>query len=533
MSSVAVSQPEPNYCGARGKSLFVVLLVLSILVGLGALRYFLQATFYNDEVEHAHVVWAFNQGILPYEGIHQNHTPALWVIAAPLLARLPEHALSMLVLRIFPLAACAGLCITGLFLLRELIGPLDRVRGLVMLLLLLSILMDFEFQRFRPDPLMALLVGLAILAAARLRRAPALYSLLSGIALGLAASFSPKMAPVCLLVPILCLQACYRARTLRPLWLVFPNAAGFFLGVLPMVAWLFYYGIFEGFWRSVVSNNCHAFNVSMEMLRALGFTGLITTLAIVGGLLATAVRSNGPRPSWTPASAVVVGALLAWPIMLLEPNHYAYNLQAFAMPAAVLASIAVIRLAESGAWPWWRQVAIVSVLLVFATERSIVRSVGLVQGGVRIQMLDMQFLIDACKAKDATCVGFAPWHPVFCRDATDVYLNWDLQPILVPWHSDTSKQVFRDLWSRAIAQIEKNRPVLIVDQYIWDIAHENEVLTDEQYKHLQKIVESQYEPVHVGYVRALMRKGASHLVLSKYPEPQELPPSTNYTGGGP
>ena len=70
--------------------------------------------------------------------------------------------------------------------------------------------------RFRPDPLMTLLAACAVLAAVRLRRAPVWYSTLGGIAMGLGAGFSPKLAPLCLLVPVLCLFQCAAGRSLRP-----------------------------------------------------------------------------------------------------------------------------------------------------------------------------------------------------------------------------------------------------------------------------------------------------------------------------
>jgi hypothetical protein len=316
--------------------------------------------------------------------------------------------------------------------------------------------------------------------------------------------------------------------------LVVPNAAGFVVGILPVVAWFLYYGLLYDFCDAITQGNRHAFNfLSFEILRTLDFTEFFITLAILGGLLIVSIKPDGPKKSWPLARGLVVAAVLAWTIPLLEPNHYPYNFQAFAMPAAVLGTIAIVKLAESGAQPWWRQVAIVGVVLVFGTERSISRSVFLIQGGVRMEMLDMQFLIDVCKSKDATCVGFAPWHPVFCRDATDVYLNWDLQPILVPWVSEEGKQKYREMWSRVVSQIENKRPVLILDQDIWDIAHENEVISDKQYNRLREIVRSQYDPVQVGYLTVFVRKGVPHPKLSQYPEPKELPTRTPYSGGGP
>ena len=153
----------------------MLLVLLNVVLGIVALRYFFQQRAFNDEVEHAHVTWVLNQGIMPYEGIHQNHAPLLWMISAPIMAWLPKSAATMVALRGMSLLALVGIYLTGLFVLREILGPIDRIRALVMLLLTLAVLPDFELYRYRPDPLMALFAALAILAAVRLRRAPVKY----------------------------------------------------------------------------------------------------------------------------------------------------------------------------------------------------------------------------------------------------------------------------------------------------------------------------------------------------------------------
>ena len=47
----------------------------------------------------------------------------------------------------------------------------------------------------------------------------------------------------------------WRQRTLRPLWLVIPNAAGFVLGILPVAIWIACHGMFQSFWTWVVVGN--------------------------------------------------------------------------------------------------------------------------------------------------------------------------------------------------------------------------------------------------------------------------------------
>ena len=127
----------------------------------------------------------------------------------------------------------------------------------------------------------------------------------------------------------------------------------------------------------------------------------------------------------------------------------------------------------------------------------------------------MQRLINLCGSNDATCVGFVPWHPVFCRDATDLYLNWDLQTVLTPWISATGKRPYLEMWRRVIADIERDKPTLIVDQQIWAAAHQIKAIDDEQYHRFLRVVESGYEPVTAGKVTAFVRKGTANLESSK------------------
>jgi hypothetical protein len=515
MSSAAIPQPEQRRGGKAMAWLLVLLVLLDAVLGICAERFFIQPRAFTDEVEHSHVVWCLNQGIMPYRDIHQNHAPLLWMITSPILARLPENALTMIALRGICLAACVGIYVVGLFVLREVMGAITGLRALTLLLLFLSVLPSFEWYRYRPDPVMAFCISLAILAAIRLWRAPRLYSLLTGMALGLAATLSPKIAPLCLTVPILCLLECRRSWSLRPLWLVIPNGVGFLLGLIPAVAWLLHLGLFESFWRQTVSGNCHAFNVNNEVLRAALTSDVLTTLAVMGGLLVVTALTERPKQSWPPGAALVVAALLAWSIMVLEPNHFIYNLQSFTMPGMVLGTLAIMKLAESALLPVARRLAITAVVLVFVAGMPILMSVIMSQDGRAIHLADMQRLIDLCQAEEATCVGFAPWHPVFCRDATEVYLNWDLQGVLADWVSDKGKKPFLDMWARAVPDVDKNSPTLVVNQQVWDVAHRGKVVSDEQYDRFKNIVKSRYEPVKVGHVSTFVRKGAAGLQAIK------------------
>ena len=212
------------------------------------------------------------------------------------------------------------------------------------------------------------------------------------------------------------------------------------------------------------------------------------------------------KQSWPPGSGLIVGALLAWLVMAIKANNASYNLQAFAMDAAALGTVLIVKIADS--WSWGRRVAVVTAVLALVAARSALQGIDMPQAGRSIQKPDLQRLIDLCGSEGATCVGFAPWHPIFCRDATDVYLNWDLHIPLLPWTPVEGQQPYLKMWAQAVPDIENKEPCLIVNQRIWKMAHRHQLLGDEPYRRFQKIVKSHYEPVKVGNVTAFVRKTA-------------------------
>ena len=269
---VSLPEPEPiSWLRKSAHSLadscgMFLLLILANLLLCDVLEHWLVSGIDSDEVEHVHVTWALNQGIMPYRDIHQNHTPAIWLVMSPILAHLPETAKTVIALRASSVLAIVGIYLTGLLVLKELVGAIDRYHALSLSLVLLSMVPTVQFYRFRPDPWMAFFSALAILAAIRLSRNPRRYAFLCGLSLGIAASFSPKMAPLCLLVPVLCWWECFRRKSLRPLLLIIPNAVGFMVGILPVLAWIVSHGLFSDFREWCFSGNVRELNFDPSSL---------------------------------------------------------------------------------------------------------------------------------------------------------------------------------------------------------------------------------------------------------------------------
>ncbi len=527
--------------------LLVVLVGLNLILLIAAVRYITLSDIDSDEVEHAHVTWALNQGVLPYRDLHQNHTPLLWLLFSPVMRFLPHSVETLVLLRWACALAFAGTCAAGLLALREVMGAVRLEHGLLLLLVSLSVFAAFDCYNFRPDPFMTLAAALGILAAARLGRGPWRYSFLCGLAFGVAASFSSKIAPLCLLVPVLSVVECRRLGTFRPVWLVAANALGFLVGVAPVAGWLFAHHLFEPF-RQENMINSQLLNLWLSYLPPTINAGkLITALAIAGGWLvmemewertgqahvsadqpgvaARRVRGgpDGPRAtgqaahggsrcaepvprSWAPGHAMVAAGLLALLVPMLEPNHLAYNLQVFVMPGAVLGTALLAKLAEPGGWPRRLQLALVTVALAYITAGPAVEGVGTARTmGGAIPMADLERLIALCTSRDLTCVALTPYHPIYCRDAAEAYLVCDYAIATSTWIPKAAVQHYREMFPRAVAAIVSHPPSFLVTPEIWDRAMHDGLIDQDEFGRLRKVIQSYYQPARVGRTSVLVR----------------------------
>ena len=314
--------------------LMASLVICNAALGLVVVRYFFLPYLDHDEVEQSHVLWLLSQGILPYRDIHQIHMPLLWMLAWPVMHWLPHTFEAVLTLRSLCAATLVGSYVAGLLILREILGtgcehrpkvgrghgrpknvpvPLAETKGtvpaLVLLMLVLAVVPEFQFYLFRPDPFMILGAAWGMLAAVRMRRAPTWYSFWCGVAFGVAASFSIRLSWLCFLVPVVSLWECGRQRTLRPLWLVLPNGLGFACGILPVVVWIAYHGVFSPFWGWVVVGNAGSLYrpSGFQLLDLLFVKRFFATSALLGGLwllgmqwgMRPRTRGRLPTPCWS------------------------------------------------------------------------------------------------------------------------------------------------------------------------------------------------------------------------------------------
>jgi hypothetical protein len=191
---------------------------------------------------------------------------------------------------------------------------------------------------------------------------------------------------------------------------------------------------------------------------------------------------------------------------IIEPTHLVYNLQIFTVPAVVLGTVLIVKLVELGLWPWKLQLALLVVALLYITAGPALQGVHLAVFGATIPMADLQSLIDVCKSDELTCVAIAPYHPIFCRDATDAYLGWDYVLAKQSWVSQAGQQVYRAMWPRAIADIQSKTPSFLVKPEIWQRIFKDGLIDQQELGRLQEVMQSRYQSVLVGNTPVLVRK---------------------------
>ncbi|MBI4859951.1 MAG: hypothetical protein HY815_06765, partial [Candidatus Riflebacteria bacterium] len=365
--------------------------------------------------------------------------------------------------------------------------------------------------------------SLALLFAARIRRWPAGYAVLSGVALGLAASISLKVLPLVVVVPVAAARLATPGRLvrvassaaepdgilrdgepfasliqppkpppgspsglLRTAGLVVLHAGGAVAGALPMLLWVRHNGLWDGFCKGALADNAGLFNLKLVAIGVLLLDPVIW-LALLGAVVLVRSRSgeDGDRLS------VIVAAALALIIGIVSPNHRPYNLQTFALPGCCLAAVAAGHLVGLSGSRLVRAATLCFVLASIAyvpLQQIATRT----EPGITIGGEELQALSTLARREGTTCVAFAPAHPVFCRDATRLYLTWDLFFANLKCFSAARRALSRADWSDAVARIGSQRPTLIVNAGMFECAWERGVIDDGQISRFRQLLGSDY-----------------------------------------
>ncbi|HEX4085886.1 MAG TPA: glycosyltransferase family 39 protein [Chthoniobacteraceae bacterium] len=226
--------------GFERKAFYGLAALVLVMKALAILHYRVD----SDETQHAHIVWGWATGQLPYRDLFDNHMELFQMLCAPLFRLLGETPYIIPELRV-AILPIFGLCLWAVYSLAETLFS-RRIAPWAALAAAAMPLFFYTSTEFRPDDLWAAFWLLALAVAARGRftvgRAAAF-----GLMVGLAAAVSLKT--VVLVAALLTATIIAMAYALARGWRTGIMGSGVRLlvilavGVIPPAALVFY------FWR--------------------------------------------------------------------------------------------------------------------------------------------------------------------------------------------------------------------------------------------------------------------------------------------
>jgi hypothetical protein len=417
----------------------------------------------SDEVQHAHVGFKILSGQMPFRDFVENHWPAYWLLTAPFVAAFPFSVHAILAGRVVSFLALAGSWFLGLRLLGQVRGGRTRLAILIYTLALLILAHATQFRAARPDPLMVFLstAGLCWIPARGPIRGGR--TALLGAVFGLAFSVSSKVVPLALVAPAVMLIRARRTPDSRPVRCLALYGLGGLLGVLPTAIWIAHRGALGAFYFDVFRLNAALAKPWIESVVLLKMPIFLGATAGTVAWLST-YRNPANRPNNGP---LVLGLSLAAGVALafLVRNTEPYNFQLLVVPWAVgFAGLAMFLWFRLRSLP--RRLFMVAALIGYSTMLTAARLIPLANDS--ISQSDLQQLVDLSRPGDRTCLAFAPSHPIFCHDVSEVANGWDV--IWVERLRDPPQvERFRRIWRDAIHSVLAGGADIVVRREPWDV----------------------------------------------------------------
>lgn len=436
-----------------------LLAVFTASLALAYVCFVFTAEVNHDEVEHAHVAFKILNGEIPYRDFYQNHLPSYWLLQMPLVRAFPFSTNVILAARGLNLLALAGCGLFGLRLLRSVRGGSTCFGLSIYAWALIMLALEMDFHVARPDPIMTLLCTAGLCLIPMYGGIANARALLLGILFGLSVSLSPKVIPMVFVVPALISLHCIRDRRLRPAIAVVPYGAGVLLALLPTAWWIFHRDLFTAFRFDVFDLNQA---LSKPWYLSLGILHIPICIAAILGMLVQVgtCRYRGKRFGNGPlvtALALAAGFALAF----LARHAGRYNLQSLMIPIAVgFAGFAIyVCLRIRGRLC---QLLFCAALLGYPTvHHTIVALIYQQSESGLIPLGELQEFMNLAQPGGRTCTAFAPFHPVFCRDISELSLGWDL--FFAERITDPRQSLrFQNLWHEGIRKTIDQRPDIIL-----------------------------------------------------------------------
>lgn len=469
-----------------------------------------------DESEHLHCSWLVSKGMVPYRDFWQHHLPMLWIFLAPLIRNLKPSFEVYVISR--------DLCAV-FFIIISLMGWKisqmvwkGKEKLSIYLLLIFSGGITWDFFYIRPDLFMMFFLLFGIYCLLKMAEEKVLFSLLTGIMISLALSFSNKQL-FFLILPLIVISLGQKKSIVLKLVLYL---AGLIIGFLPLALYLFKNGIVKEFIDWVLLFNSKYIAISAN------FSFIIGVIGVVGWyLLSKKYRSSRDLKSLILLIAFFLSFLGS--LLRVHGVKYFYYSNFWLILCAVLGSGCDIN-ALLGRLPFRKIVkslilGMVLALLIMSVIAPLKRFEFTFWGKDRKVI---SRLIDLCK--NETCFVFLPYHPICAYDATRLYGQWQVRFMEL----QKDNQVKEDIIKKDIVENIIASPPAIISFYcnrfdrdfnrpgskeIFNSLQVNGLISQDGYEKIKEFIEERYAIKEIDGVKFYIRNDK----VGKYEWSPELP----------
>jgi hypothetical protein len=408
----------------------------------------------HDEVEHLIVAYRIMQGEQVFVDFDQNHMPFYWYILLPIVKLFSNSILSVYAGRALTLILVGITFFLGLKTLKtlKLDSPLLKATFFI---LFATMYIDLEMYRIRPDSFMYFFVSLAFIISLRTPQS-ALSSFKVGLFISLAAAFSIKLLPLLFAHPIaLLIKLGIRNKSIiRP---TLAYCLGGIVGALPLAAYFLVVDNWQHFYHDVVVLNRTLSKPHFESwgIRTYPFFLWIISLAYIWMIKKD---DNLERRDTLMTSAV--WALAAYLILFFTNHGAKYNFQATVLPTAICVTFLAYCMSNE-IYSKAKIIALLTTVQLYIAPDAIFNRLS----GGGLYMGELKEIIDltAQYKEEPTCVGFAPVHPIFCKNVLPVYLEWDLL-FLQQLRKKPLEDYYTRKWLTALNSLQNTKPDIVVER---------------------------------------------------------------------
>jgi hypothetical protein len=446
----------------------------------------------RDETEHLHCAWMVAQGMIPFRDFWQHHSPLAWLAMSPLFKIIKPTAS---IIEISRLAAGLIFAITaaiGWKIARKVWRGKAGISLYALLFLSTGVL--GEFLCLRPDTFMNLFLMAGLYFSLSMPGRRLLPSVLAGAAFSLALTFTFKQY-LLFFLPVIIL---FLERDKRLALKLFLYCLGAAAGIIPLAVYLVRSNITHEFFFWVFTFNKHNITTSVTIPFIIGIIGLWGARQLYKRF-----RDTRDLPAAALCSAFCLSLLSSF-----SGTIGSYYLGFWFLLCAILGSGDFLLKLPDKIPSLLARSLLIGGFLSFLLAPNFIHASSHLRTVLREDKKVLSRLVGYCTGD--SFVGILPMHPVFCRDATRLYSEWQFE------YAYGFPEIKNDIRNPNIAeQIIASRPAVIQNTYrgrdfFLDLYQKN-LISKKDIQRLSPFLVKEYRAARIGrdiyYVRTDISAG--------------------------